>query len=199
MVVADRSFTIINHGDRRTEKVMRQNLGLGKWIVCLLATALVVGPVAGEDNVTYHSFSSIVDDQGTTHISFGRGVYYSDLWYMAVSADGVGVAEKVDDSRDVGYGSYIYVHNGHVYIAYRSGNLSGDLWLASKKIGESSWTKVLVDDGGGVFGDTGYYPIIYIDQDGMFHIDYYDAHRNIHVMAKAKDPAGPFTKDDLSF
>ncbi len=182
---------------------MVQKIAGGNWgLVFLIAAALLVGCASAIHDVgDYHSFSTTVDDTGTTHISFGAGTHYSDLWYAAMTKDGKTIAtEKVDNAINTGYDSYIYVKNGRIYIVYRNGNTYGDLWLASKLIGNTSWTKVKVDDGGSYRGNTGYTPVVYVDKDGMICISYCEKRPGFLDMvkwAKGWDPAGPFITHDV--
>ena len=168
-------------------------VGCGLILAMIAAPGLIIGVTSASD--VHHDIHTVTDLQGSTHMCYGVGSYYSDLWYAKKSWDGRFYAEKVDGGRfgDVGYDAQIQVNNWGVVIAYRSGKHYGDLWLASKKIGESSWTKVLVDDGGSKLGDTGYDIKVDFYDNGSTYLEYRDKRNNRTMLAISLSPRGPFT------
>ncbi len=177
-----------------------------KIVILTAAAGLLVSSAAA---YTLHDVKAVTDIEGSTHICFSEGSYYSDLWYAEKRWDStISRAEVIDSGGgfgDAGYDTQIQANTWGVVIAYRSGKHYGDLYVISRPrkgmkqlaiippLWISPWTKVKVDDGGSYLGDTGYNIKLNVDESGCTQVEYQDKRNNRTMVATSVSPSGPFT------
>ena len=152
------------------------------WVVM---TADNGGSVMG--NVGLRS-SLAFDSAGLPHIAYNNGLNYAQLQYATLTEPytiHTAITGGLWDRRVVDTGSSIIGDTGYEpslvidpadkpFIAYRDGNSFADLMVAHQNE-DGDWDITTVDNGGSIFGDTGYRPSMALDSAGHPHISYYDA------------------------
>jgi len=110
-----------------------------------------------------------LDSEGSVHMSYRRGTYYSILRYAYKPKDGTWTNYTVDSQAQTGvYNSLALDPYDGVHISYYDGQ-NGDLKYAYKPK-DGNWANYTID----ATGSVGMYNSIAVDSNSHVHISYYD-------------------------
>jgi hypothetical protein len=132
-----------------------------------------IGEFVDHSSGTYTT-SIAFDHDGNPRISYGDGRYFGNLMF-ARKGGGAWTTTVVSRGTwgDAGeFSKLTFDGHGIPHIVYNDGRLFGDLYYATMNLSSGKWECTKVDNGGSIWGDTGYSPDLKFDAANHPHVVY---------------------------